>query len=176
MVAFVPARTYRYILPLAPFILFYFLNGIQAIETRFRSRTGSLTPAVRIVATCMALLFVAEHAQYIARRYVGPIPSWLLDYRETTLVTDRVERNTLPDEIIATNNPGLVFLATGGKTVVLTDIRNSWPLWARQACATPSALQVARSHPPSPIHIPSCYETPIHRLWILQVIPPVQDP
>jgi hypothetical protein len=176
MVAFVPARTYRYLLPLAPFVLFYFLNGIQAIETRFKRSTGSLTPAVRIVAACMALLFVGEHVQYIARRYFGPTPLWLIDYRETTLVTDWVERNTSPDEIIATTNPGLVFLATGRKTVVLTDIRNRWPLWRAAGVRYAVGLQVIQE--PSAESYPHIlrYVTPIHRLWILQVIPPARDP
>jgi hypothetical protein len=177
MVAFVPARTYRYLLPLAPFILFYFLNGIQAIETRFKPGpvSGSLTPAVRIVAACMALLFVGEHVQYIARRYVGPIPLWLVDYRETTLVTDWVKQNTLPDEIIATTNPGLVYLATGRKTVVLTDIGNRWPLWRAAGVRYAVGLHVIQK--PSAESYPHTvrYETPIHRLWILQVIPPEQD-
>ncbi len=121
MVAFVPARTYRYILPLAPFVLFYFLNGIQAIETRFRAGTGSLTPAVRIVAACMAVLFVSEHVQYIARRHYGPIPLWLRDYHETTAVTDWLKQNTSPDDIIATTNPGLVLPRDWPQDRVLTD-------------------------------------------------------
>lgn len=176
MVAFVPARTYRYILPLAPFILFYFLNGIQAIETRFRSATGSLTPGVRIAAACMALLFVSEHVQYIARRYVGPMPLWLIDYGETTLVTDWLKHNSSPDDVIASTNPGLVYLATGRKTVVMTDIRSRWPLWRAAGVRYAVGLHVIQR--PSAESYPHTlrYETPIHRLWILQIIPNAQDP
>jgi hypothetical protein len=170
MVAFVPARTYRYILPLAPFILFYFLNGIQAIETRFRSRPGSLTPAVRIVAVCIAVLFVGEHVQYIARLHYGPLPLWLRDYHEVTAMTDWVKQNTAPDDVIVTTNPGLVFLATGRKTAVLTDVRNRWESWRSAGMRYAVSLHLIQ-RPPEIVGYTILYESPILRLWILGIEP-----
>ncbi len=170
MVAFVPARTYRYILPLAPFILFYFLTGIQAIEMRFRAGTGSLTPAVRIVAACMSVFFVSEHVQYIARRHYGPLPLWLRDYHDVSAMTDWVTRNTSPDDIIVTTNPGLVFLATGRKTAVLTDLRNRWPAW--RAAGLPYAVSLHLiQKPPESLGYTTLYESPILRLWALGIEP-----
>ena len=174
MVALVPAQTYRYVLPLAPFILFYFLNGIQAIETRFRTGTASLTPAVRIVAACIAVLFVTEHVQYIARRHYGPIPLWLRDYNEVTGVTDWLNQNTAPDDIIATTNPGLVYLATGRKTVVLTDLRNRWDLWRSAGVRYGVGLHVMQ-RPAEDYGYTLRYESPILRLWILQITPAAND-
>lgn len=174
MVAFVPARTYRYVLPLAPFVLFYFLNGIQAIETRFRASAASLTPAVRIVAACMALLFVGEHVQYIVKRHYGPMPPWLRDYHETTAVTDWLNRNAAPDDIIATTNPGLVYLATGRKTVVLTDLRKRWDTW-RSAGVRYGVTLHALQRPPEDYGYTLRYESPILRLWVVQITPAAED-
>ena len=172
MVALVPSRTYRYILPLAPFILFYFLNGIRAVETRFReAATGSMTPAVRIVAACMAILFVSEHMQYVARRHRGPTPAWLRDYQEVTAVTDWLNQNSSPDDIIASTNPGLIYLATGRKTVVLTDIRNRWHVWRSAGVRYAVGLHVTE-RPSASYGYTLRYETPIHRLWILEIAPP----
>jgi hypothetical protein len=175
MVAFVPARTYRYVLPLAPFVLFYFLNGIQVIETRFRAGAGSLTPAPRIIAACIAVMFVTEHVQYIARRHYGPTPLWLRDYRETTAVTDWLNQNTSPDDIIATTNPGLVYLATGRKTVVLTDLRKRWHTWRAAGVRYGASLHVIQ-RPSESYGYTLRYESPILRLWILQITPPPQNP
>jgi hypothetical protein len=174
MVAFVPARSYRYILPLAPFVLFYFLNGIQAIETRFRAGTASLTPAVRIIAACIAVLFVTEHVQYIARRHYGPIPLWLRDYNEATAVTDWLNQNTAPDDIIATTNPGLVYLATGRKTVVLTDLNKRWDTWRSAGVRYGVSLHV-NQRPSEDYGYTLRYESPILRLWILQITPAAED-
>ena len=174
MVVFVPARTYRYILPLAPLVLFYFLNGIQTIERRFRAGNGSLTPGVRIVATCMALLFVGEHVQYIAKRHYGPRPLWLRDYDETTAVTDWLKRNTSPDDVIASSNPGLVYLSTGRKTVVMTDIRNRWDKWRAAGVPYAASLNVIQ-RPAASYGYTLRYESPILRLWVLQILPPAGD-
>jgi hypothetical protein len=174
MVALVPAQTYRYILPLAPFVLFYFLNGVQAIETSFKAGTASLTPAVRIVAACIAILFVTEHVQYIARRHYGPIPLWLRDYHETTAVTDWLNQNTTPDDIIATTNPALVYLATGRKTVVLTDFRTRWDTWRSSGVRYGASLHVIQ-RPSEHYGYTLRYESPILRLWILQITPAVED-
>jgi hypothetical protein len=175
MVAFVPARTYRYVLPLAPFVLFYFLNGIQAIETRFRAGAGSLTPASRIIAACIAVMFVTEHVQYIARRHYGPTPLWLRDYRETTAVTDWLNQNTSPDDIIATTNPGLVYLATGRKTVVMTDLGKRWQIWRAAGVRYAVGMYVVE-RPPESYGYTLRYESPTLRLWILEITPNGQIP
>jgi hypothetical protein len=175
MVAFVPARTYRYVLPLAPFVLFYFLNGVQAIEMRFRAGTASLTPAVRIVAACIVLLFVTEHVQYIARRHYGPTPPWQLEYYETTAVTDWLNQNTSPNDIIATTNPGLVYLATGRKTVVMTDLHKRWQMWRAAGVRYAAGMYVVQ-RPPESYGYTLRYESPILRLWILEITPTAEDP
>ena len=92
MVVFVPARTFRYVLPLAPFVVFYFLNGIQAIETRF-SRYRLADPAVRIVAACMAAA-VRRRARAIHRATMrsGRRRPWLKEHGETKTVTDWLTR------------------------------------------------------------------------------------
>jgi hypothetical protein len=170
MVAFVPARTYRYILPLAPFVLFYFFNGIQAIETRFKAGVPSLTPAVRIVAACMVVFFIGEHVQYIGRLHYGPAPLWMRDYHEVKGMTEWVSRNTSPDDVIVTTNPGLVFLATGRKTAVLTDIRNRWGSWRSAGLRYAVTLHMIQ-RPPEFVGYTILYESPILGLWILGIEP-----
>ncbi|MDP2389342.1 MAG: hypothetical protein Q8N52_03355, partial [Acidobacteriota bacterium] len=49
MVVLIPARTFRYVLPLTPFIVFYFLSGLQAVGDRLRRLTVSgSAPELRI--------------------------------------------------------------------------------------------------------------------------------
>ncbi len=171
MVALVPARTYRYVLPLTPFILFYFFNGIQALSTKFR-RLGDepMTAATRIAALCVLILIGAEHAQYVWRARFGPPPDWVHDYHEVTSVTEWMNRNLTGDYMVAASNPGLVYLLTGRKTIALTDPRNRWQQWRAQGIRYAVSLHAIQP-PGNYLGYRVLYESPRLKLWVLEITP-----
>jgi hypothetical protein len=89
-------------------------------------------------------------------------------------VTDWLNQNTTPDDIIATTNPGLVYLATGRKTVVLTDLRKRWDTWRSAGVRYGVSLHV-NQRPSEDYGYTLRYESPILRLWILQITPAAED-
>jgi hypothetical protein len=171
MVVLVPARTYRYVLPLTPFILFYFFNGIQALSTRFR-RLGDepMTSATRIAALCMLILVGAEHAQYIWRAQFGPTPDWVGDHLEVISVTDWMNRNLTGDYKVESSNPGLVYLLTGRKAIALTDPHNRWRTWRAQGIHYAVSLH-AIPRPGDYLGYRVLYESPRLKLWVLEILP-----
>jgi hypothetical protein len=90
-------------------------------------------------------------------------------------VTDWLNQNTSPNDIIATTNPGLVYLATGRKTVVLTELRKRWQMWRAAGVRYAVAMYVVQ-RPPESFGYALRYESPTLRLWILEITPNGQIP
>ena len=67
MVCLVPALTFRYVVPLAPFVLLYFFAGLETIAGMLRRHSRELMfgAPFRIAAACIVVLIAAEHTQYI---------------------------------------------------------------------------------------------------------------
>ena len=59
MVVLVPARTFRYVLPLAPFVVFYFFAASKCSARRSRERREwRFGGAFRIAAACILAVFL----------------------------------------------------------------------------------------------------------------------
>jgi hypothetical protein len=108
-----PQWTFRFVLPLAPFLLLYLVEGII--------RLAGLT-AARIVVLLMVGLSLVDHAQYLAIARSGE-PDWLVDARDTDAVMDWLRAHPT-NGVIATTNPALVYLRTGAKTIAITGARS----------------------------------------------------
>lgn len=169
MVVLVPAPTFRYVLPLAPFIVFYFLAGLDAIVGAARRSAPAPTAAFRITAACLLVLFAVEHASYVWRARRGPRPVWIEEFEEARQVTDWLGRNG--SGFVASNNPGLVYLATGLKGVSMGNAPANWSYWqqlgVRYAAALRPVPKPRESLPYTPV-----FETSGLKLWVVRLPDP----
>jgi hypothetical protein len=167
MVVLVPAPTFRYVLPLSPFILFYFLRGLTLLAPGAAARADQpVTPPVRIAAACIAILFAAEHATYIWRAWRGPAPAWLVEHHDARQVTDWLAANGTG--FVASNNPGLVYLATRRKGVSMGDMHANWHRWRALGVQHGAAIQWAPK-PDNSLPHTLVFETSRTNLWVVEL-------
>jgi hypothetical protein len=117
-----PFWTFRFVVPLAPYLFFYFVAGLRVC-----------TPATlpRLALLCLIGLNVLDHVRYTLDSHDverAQRVSWLVQARETDEVLDWIARN-LDDGVIATTNPGLVYLRTGHKTIAFDRPHDDWSAW-----------------------------------------------
>jgi hypothetical protein len=103
-----PFWSFRFVIPLTPFLFFYFTRGLQVLSPR----------APVIVLLCLVGLNLYDHAGYISRAKSGATINWLAQNEDVEAVLDWINRGGLPnDGVLAATNPGLIYLRTGRKAV-----------------------------------------------------------
>ena len=105
-----PFWTFRFVLPLAPFLLVYLVDGLRAVTP-----AASRVPA--LVMLGVVGLSLLDHGEYIARARVRQ-PDWSLYAENTDAVLAWLQQHPA-DGVIATSNPALVHLRTGTPTIQL---------------------------------------------------------
>lgn len=171
MIMLVPARTFRYALPLAPFVAFYFLCGLEALSAAIaRSREWHFSGAFRIAATCILAFFVAEHTAYLRSVKSGTPPPWLKEYADVKTVTDWLATNLTGEGSVASNNPGLVYLTTGRRGVSMGNVRENWQQWQRSGIRYGVAIHPA-SKPDNTLPYRTLYESPDGSRWVVTLPP-----
>jgi hypothetical protein len=174
MTLLVPFWTYRYVLPLAPFVFLYLLAGIRAATTPivpFRSITlRDPWKAARIAILSIICLDAADHAQYIvaARNDPGRV-DWIADAREIDEVLAWMDRNLHDEGRVASTNPALIYLRTGRKGFAMDDAGQHWDHWKASGiryvvCLRPSVPLPTVSRPFNVL-----FQTSRHRLWIVEI-------
>ena len=122
---------FRFLTPFTPFILLYFAAGINGVWRWISSllglaktesnvhRYGSFLAPVRIMLLCVILLSVYDHANYILGKFhlMGEPPVLRAIMNDDLELMNWMRANLEPSAIVATENPGLVYLHTGLKTV-----------------------------------------------------------
>lgn len=130
---------FRLLLPLVPFLLFYLLMGV-----RFLARlVGGLQNEPNLRREAFAMLAVAGillasnlygNYAYISKKY-DPVPEyrlrWIRAFDENIDLMNHIANNVPKDAVIATQNPALLHLFTGHKTVASDDPAGSWTTWNR---------------------------------------------
>jgi hypothetical protein len=117
-----PFWTFRFVVPLTPYLFFYLIAGL---------RTLAPVRIARLALLCVIGLHLSDHARYImdARNPERSADvSWLVQARETEDVLNWIVRHGGPG-IIATTNPGLVYLRTGHKTLSFERALDDWSEW-----------------------------------------------
>ncbi len=128
---------FRFILPLIPFLIFYQLMGVRAVLlvclplfTKPGPRTIWMTLTISVWV--VAALNVYANFSFIRKQY-DPVTrmQWHGDFAENEALLRQVAEKLPPDAVLATQNPALVHLFTGHKTVALGDPASSWEMWRR---------------------------------------------
>lgn len=105
-----PFWTFRFMLPLAPFLLIYLVDGMRAVTP-----ATSRVPAFVMAGVVGLSLF--DHGEYLARASVRQ-PDWSIYAEDTDAVLAWLQQHPA-DGVIATSNPALVHLRTGRPTIQL---------------------------------------------------------
>ena len=117
-----PFWSFRFLLPLAPYLFFYFITGIQSLASPLAAREGLMagTPRVaQVVILALIGLNLADHTRYVlysAGSTASERRPWLAQAREIDSALAWIDGN-VGSGVVATTNPPLVFLRTGRKTV-----------------------------------------------------------
>lgn len=157
-----PFWSYRFVLPLAPFVFVYLVRGLQ---------TFAPLRVVRIVLLCIIGLNSYDHAGYIFQARHSARPEgveWIAHAREVDAALDWMNRSLGNEGVIAATNPALVYLRTGRKAIALDDPRADWSSWKRRgvrylACLLPLELPAA-----SQGEYKVLYRSPA-RLWVIEI-------
>jgi hypothetical protein len=167
MVVLVPNRTFRYVLPLVPFVIFYFLSGLDTLVGRLASglRPGA---APQIGALCLIGLLAMEHAQYVWQARNGPVVPWLRDYQEVQAVSDWMNRHLDGPGAVTTTNPPLLYLLTGRKTLAYVDVMANSPRWQGRGVKFAAALHVTE-RPPDRLGYRLRFTSPRLGLWVMEL-------
>ncbi len=133
-----PWSPQRFVLPLAPFIIFYILIGLQVVHSLYRRLRQTPNPRARwvtagIVIWCAVAINTLSNGMYILSLH-GPSaerPGRVRNFDEAEAMFKWI-RETIPkEEVIATFNPALVHLYTGHKTIFPDNPTDNWGEWAR---------------------------------------------
>ena len=115
MIGAVGSLTFRYVLPLTPYLVLFLWRGI------------SDEMAARLAVMSVLGLHLLDHASYLRARAQGT-SDWLIDADEADAVLSWLNTNAGPGAVAATNPP-LVYLRTGRKAIYLIDGDKNWQAW-----------------------------------------------
>ena len=154
-----PHWTFRFVLPLAPFLFYYAAGGAELLGRRVS----------RLFVLVLVALSLLEHGQYIALKLSSPSAvDWIADAAEIDEVLDWVAANVPHTAVLATTNPPLMHLRTGRRTVAIDDPRGNWHRWQQLGVGYLVALR------PSDLPDPGLGYEVVHRsgrrdLWVLAI-------
>jgi hypothetical protein len=126
----------RFLLPLLPLLLFYFLLGLES-SVHFLQRKledPRLLGQWKLSLWVLGLLLVSrfyEAATFIwAKHQARPEarPDYVRNHEENQQVLDWVKENLPAEAVLVSENPQLVYLHTGRKTVSRGNLRRDWEI------------------------------------------------
>jgi len=130
---------FRLLLPLLPLLLFYLVIGVETLAHltgRLIAREASATRRSWDVATlfisAVALSNLYGNLQYLERkRDLDPARGvhWIRAFEENEALMRYLDGHVPADAVIATQNPALLHLYTGRRTVSSDDPEGQWETW-----------------------------------------------
>ena len=133
-----PFETVRYVLPLAPFVVFYFLNGLRAVQQWVQRRMAPRLELHRWALAAVGLVLML--AMHLYGNLAGQVSStgssvqgsrWVSNYEEIETAVRWLDQTVPKSEIIVSTNPALLHLLTGRKTIAWEDPPLRWELWKK---------------------------------------------
>ena len=116
MIAPVGYQTFRYLIPLTPYLLLFFWHGLRS-------------PVVaRVVLSIVIGLHGLDHAGYIHQKLTAA-PEWIADWHANREVLTWIAQNVPDNGTIAATNPGLIYLGSNRRTRAIDAMRRNWARW-----------------------------------------------
>ncbi len=154
MIASVGSLTFRYLVPLTPFVVLYVSRGIP------------YKPAVRVLIATLLAFQLIDHAGYLVARSQGRA-DWLADNAEVGEVLSRLTSDP-GDAAVASTNPALVYLRTGRKGIYAIDPDANWERWRSWNVNYVAALQPLQL-PSHARQSPTLFKTGRKGLWLVEM-------
>ena len=126
-----PWETIRFVLPLSPFLFFYWATGIKTVFTLIRrNASAALISAVPLAAIALSLLInVSGHINYLSKKMNGVPTQWERTFADVETMLQWTKQNIPAAETVVALNPPLVNLYTGHKTIAWEQPKIKWHLW-----------------------------------------------
>lgn len=128
-----PWSTFRFILPLSPFMICYWIMGLKAASSLVKQRAGEgfdVFMLARISLFCFSFFFILEHTRYINLLRTNPQSIvWVNSGLFQEKVCDWLRDNIPAESIVASTNPAKIFLSTGHLAVAGDLSEQSWSYW-----------------------------------------------
>ena len=157
-----PWWTFRFVIPLTPFLFFYFIQGLRWSPT---------FPAARVVLLSVIGLNLYDHAGYTIRASSPESGvDWLMRSGQVNSTLDWMGSHLEKQAVVATTNPPLVYLRTGHRTIMLDSLTEKWSVWKDRgvryvACLTPLDLPDPSMGPYTLLHESS--GDAATRVWVI---------
>lgn len=156
VIVFWPFWSFRFVLPLTPFLLFYFTRGVQVLAPH----------AARIVLVSLIGLNLYDHAGYVKRARAADHVGWLAQARDVDGLLEWINHGGLADDgVLVTTNPGLVYLRTGRKSIAADHPLVGWNRWKQRGVRYIAVLH--------PLDLPDGEYKVLYRsaghLWVIQI-------
>jgi hypothetical protein len=166
-----PFSPLRFLLPLLPFFLFYLHEGMGRLGALFRrgheiGRSGRGTLGLLAIVT-IVISDLAAHVSYIAALHgtATARPAWVRAFEEN-LATMHWAAESLPTgSVLASQNPALLYLATGHPTVSSWEPGDDWARWRQSG----TQYWVDVWPFPSPVRLPALYQSPAMNLRVVRI-------
>ncbi|MBS1806803.1 MAG: hypothetical protein JST84_01260 [Acidobacteria bacterium] len=124
-----PWLTFRFLLPLAPFLLHYLLQGLATVA-RWGQRINDEWALPRICMLCVLALYAYDQWGYLKQIRQSPeAVSWRAEFTEVQASLDWARQHLPADAIVAANNPAQFYLYTGRKAVTSSHPKQNWERW-----------------------------------------------
>jgi hypothetical protein len=128
-----PWTTFRFILPLAPFMICYWILGLKVTLNWVNQRMGKeldLFMLARISLFCFGFFFALEHVRYINLLRTNPKSIvWVDSGRYQNELCEWLRGNLPAESVIASTNPAKIFLSTGHLAIAGDLTEQSWNYW-----------------------------------------------
>src|SRR5262249_16017912 len=121
----------RLVLPMLPFLVIYFMIGIRTlfqVQDKYLL-TGSVTnpwKPTAFVAGCLLLINLYGNIDYIKNKYSKERQDWIVNFEEHKAMLDWTRAHTSKENAVTTDNPPLIFLYTGLKSVAIDGPEENW--------------------------------------------------
>jgi hypothetical protein len=156
MIAPVTGQTFRYLVPVAPYILMFVWRGLRAAR-----------PA-RLVLVVLIGLLMLDHAGYIHQKLTGTTP-WIADWRDQQELLEWVKRSVPADQGIATTNPALIYLATGRRTVAVDNWDRNWERWRASGIRYMACTRPRNERPSKALGWEERFSSDRSGLWVVEI-------
>jgi len=122
----------RLLAPLVPFLLFYLVIGVRAMARLARVDARAQAILLAIVSWVFVVGALDGNYRYIQKKY-DPVPAnrprWISAFEENEAFIRQLGARVPQGETIATDNPALVHLYTGHKTIASNNPAARWRMW-----------------------------------------------
>ncbi|MBX3278184.1 MAG: hypothetical protein KF868_09300 [Acidobacteria bacterium] len=133
-----PWETFRFVIPLLPFAIFYLLIGLRLIyHLHLRLSQRPITSAwagMSAIASVIILVSLYGNIKYTIDKYSADAnkhPQLIRAFDENLKLLEWMNNMLPADAVVATPNPPLVYLYTGRRTIAIDNPGANWATWQR---------------------------------------------